>query len=286
MSPELFKTYLIDLSKELNNTTGLNIPVLNGFKLSHLLWADDLVLVSLDKKTLQELIDRVHNFCQEWGLTVNIGKTAIMVFNNGGKHLLESRTFKYGDMPIPSARSYCYLGITFNLSGTFTLATDELRKKGLKAYFAFKRMIDLTALSPKTVFKLFDAPVVPVLSYGSSIWLQNSQFAKALLRHTDRKTKLRQMVSDPMEKMHLKFLIWTLLVHSKCSNMTCYGDSGRYPLFIQLAKQATSYFNRLNTLDAGDDDSLVRHAFAEQRDGKLEWFTNMVKLQEVAGYKL
>ena len=56
MSPELFKTYLIDLSKELNNTTGLNLPVLNGFKLSHLLWADDLVIVSLDKKTLQELI--------------------------------------------------------------------------------------------------------------------------------------------------------------------------------------------------------------------------------------
>ena len=286
MSPELFKTYLIDLSKELNNTTGLNLPELNGFKLSHLLWADDLVLVSLDKKTHQELIDRVHHFCQEWGLTVNIGKTAIMVFNKGGKHLLESRTFKYGDMPIPSARSYCYLGITFNLSGTFTLATDELRKKGLKAYFALKRMIDLTALSPKTVFKLFDALIVPVLSYGSSIWLQNSQFAKALLRHTDRKTKLRQMVSDPMEKMHLKFLKWTLLVHSKCSNMTCYGDSGRYPLFIQLAKQATSYFNRLNTLDAGDDDSLVRHAFAEQRDGKLEWYTNMTKLQEVAGYTL
>ena len=130
MSPELFKTYLIDLYKELNNTTGLNLPVLNGFKLSHLLWADDLVLVSLDKKTLQELIDRVHHFCQNWGLTVNIGKTAIMVFNKGGKHLLESRTFKYGDMPIPSARSYCYLGITFNLSGTFTLTTDELRKKG------------------------------------------------------------------------------------------------------------------------------------------------------------
>ena len=87
-----------------------------------------------------------------------------------------------------------------------------------------------------------------------------------------------------MEKMHLKFLKWTLLVHNKCSNMTCYGDSRRYPLFIQLAKQATSYFNRLNSLDAGDDNSLVRHAFAEQRDGKLEWFTNMTKLQEVAGY--
>ena len=36
MSAELFKTYFIDLSKELNNTTGLNnLQELNGFKLSH-----------------------------------------------------------------------------------------------------------------------------------------------------------------------------------------------------------------------------------------------------------
>jgi hypothetical protein len=75
-----------------------------------------------------------------------------MVFNKSGKHLLESHTFKYGDISVPSARSYCYLGIIFSLSGSFAMATDELRKKGLKAYFALKRMIDLSALTPKIVF--------------------------------------------------------------------------------------------------------------------------------------
>ena len=283
MSPELFKTYLLDMSNELNKTDNLNVPELNGIRLSHLLWADDLVLLSLDKESLQELINRVHSFCLEWGLTVNIKKTAVMVFNKTGKHLLESHTLNYGETRVPSARSYCYLGIVFSLSGSFAMATDELRKKGLKAYFALKRMIDLSALSPRIVFKLFDALILPVVSYGSAIWLQGSQFARSMLRDSNNKSKLKQMVTDPMEKLHLKFLKWTLLVHKKCANMPCYGDSGRYPLFIKLAKHATSYFNRLDSLNTAEDNSLVRHAFAEQKCGKLSWYTNMTKLLNVAG---
>ena len=163
------------------------------------------------------------------------------------------------------------------------MATGELRKKGLKAYFALKRMIDLSALTPKIVFKLFDALILPIVSYGSVIWLQSTQCTKTILRSTTNKTKLRQMAADPMERLHLKFLKWTLLVHKKCSNLACYGDSGRYPLYIRLAKQATSYFNRLDSPDAGENSTLVRHAFAEQKKSRLGWYTNMKKLLDVAG---
>ena len=133
MSPELFKIYLLDLSRDLNEITGLEIPNLNGELISHLLWADDLVLLALDQRSLQILINKVHLFCEQWGLSVNISKTAIMVFNKTGRQLQESHGFKYGTIAIPSARIYCYLGIVFNLNGSTTAATDELRKKGLKA---------------------------------------------------------------------------------------------------------------------------------------------------------
>ena len=104
-----------------------------------------------------------------------------------------------------------------------------------------------------------------------------------MLRSTTNKTKLRQMAADPMERLHLKFLKWTLLVHKKCSNLACYGDSGISPLYIRLAKQATSYFNRLDSPDAGENSTLVRHAFAEQKKSRLGWYTNMKKLLDVAG---
>ena len=96
MSLELFKIYLLDLSIDLNDMIGLNLPELNGVMISHLLWADDLVLLALDAKSLQTLINRVYHFCEEWGLSVNISKTAIMVFNKASRQLQESLQFKYG----------------------------------------------------------------------------------------------------------------------------------------------------------------------------------------------
>ena len=105
MSPKLFKIYLANLSIDLNDTFGQEVPILNEITVSHLLWADDLVLVALDFHSLQVLIDRVHYFCEEWGLSVDISKTAIMVFNRTGRQLQESHGFKYGSTHIPSART-------------------------------------------------------------------------------------------------------------------------------------------------------------------------------------
>ena len=284
MSPELFKTYLLDLSIDLNDVLGLDIPNLNGKLISHLLWADDLVLLALDQRSLQVLIDKVHTFCEQWGLSVNISKTAIMVFNKTGRQLQESHGFKYGTITIPSARTYCYLGIVFNLNGSTTAATDELRKKGLKAYFALKSIINLGELSTRSVFKLFDALILPVVSYGCQTWLQETNFVKAVIGEANGKLVLQKLATDPLEKLHLRFLKWTLQVHRKCSNLACYGDSGRFPLVIQLSKQVISYFNRLHALDQTRSDSLVRHAFAEQRANKFTWYQNTIKIMELSGH--
>ena len=57
MSPELFKLFIHDLSTKLEEIEELNLPLLDGFKVSHLLWADDLVLLALDVTSLQKLLD-------------------------------------------------------------------------------------------------------------------------------------------------------------------------------------------------------------------------------------
>ena len=80
-SPELFKIFLLDLSSDLGSITDINLPVLNSFKISHLLLADDLVLLALNGPSLQRLIDAIKDYCTQWGLTVNISKTAVIIFN-------------------------------------------------------------------------------------------------------------------------------------------------------------------------------------------------------------
>ena len=87
MSPELFKLYILDFSekmKDIENT--LSLPSLNESKLSHLLWADDLVLLALNKDSLQALLNQIREFCHNWGLVVNMTKTEVMIFNSSGKN--------------------------------------------------------------------------------------------------------------------------------------------------------------------------------------------------------
>ena len=67
LSPELFKIYINNLSDSLNNINGIEVPTLNGKKVSHLLWADDLVLLALNKESLQSLVNVLQEYCVEWG---------------------------------------------------------------------------------------------------------------------------------------------------------------------------------------------------------------------------
>jgi exonuclease III len=285
MSPELFKCYLIGLSEDLNsNLSDLDLLDLNGMIISHLLWADDLVLLALSKESLQLLIDRVHAYCEEWGLTVNLSKTAVMVFSNSGRQLQESYGFKFGSETIPSTKMYCYLGIVFSLTGSFTKAQDELRKKGLRAYFSLKRLIDLNQLTSKSVFRLFDALILPVCSYGCQVWLPSTAFFKMMALEKirmDSVNSLKNLAKEPLEQIHLKFLKWTMSVHKKTINLACWGDSGRMPLVLTLSKQVLDYFNRLKAMDTAKEESLVRHAFVEQRTLNLEWYNNVNKAANI-----
>ena len=91
VSPELFKIYIHKLSMELN----VNVPELNGKPISHLLWAEDIVLLARDKKSLQRIIEKLESYCENWRLEVSISnysmsKPAIMIFNKSGRKLKES----------------------------------------------------------------------------------------------------------------------------------------------------------------------------------------------------
>eukprot|EP00116_Pleurobrachia_bachei_P008043 sb/3468305/ len=167
LSPELFKMYVHELSVRLNREAGSSSPSLAGKHISHLLWADDLVLMALNPASLQRLINVLEEYCEEWGLSVNLKKTEVMVFNKSAVKLKESEGFIYKGQRIPSAKTYCYLGVTFTLNGSFKLNEVKLKQKALRAVFSIKKQIDFSAISPRTALKLFDSLVLPVASYCS-----------------------------------------------------------------------------------------------------------------------
>ena len=143
MSQELFKCLIHDLSEELINLEDVEVPVLNSERITHLLWADDLVLLALTPRSLQKMLNTLQSYCTEWGLSVNISKTAVMVFNRSGRLLNESKNFFYGEIPISPAREYTYLGVVFTLNGSYKVAQANLRQRALRGYFSLKSMINL-----------------------------------------------------------------------------------------------------------------------------------------------
>ena len=57
-----------------------NFPELSKIPQCHPLWADDLVLLPVDAKTVQFQINVLEKFCRQSGIEINDLKTEIVVF--------------------------------------------------------------------------------------------------------------------------------------------------------------------------------------------------------------
>ena len=79
--------------------------------ISHLLWADDLILLSLNPITTQIQLDMLTNFCNEWGIEINELKTKTVIFNSKYTDSEANLKFYLNGTLLDIVDSYCYLGI-------------------------------------------------------------------------------------------------------------------------------------------------------------------------------
>lgn len=301
LSPDLFKIFLSDLSPLLEHS---NCPQLMHKIVSHLLWADDLVILALDKNTLQIQLDSLINFCTKWGIEINISKTKLMIFNKGiykdisnnmdnsintsshtaysvdGLHSTHqannSEAFYLGDRMLEEVDTYCYLGINIHNSGSLAHVRQELRKKAMRSLYYLKRTVNKTKLSIRSLCTLFDSLIKPVVLYGAPLWCPSMSVVKSICKqisstasNIDHASLLRKTSLINCEKVHLNFLKWALGVNRLASNLGSWGETGRYPLVYECLNLTLKYVKRLQSLD---NNSLVFLAFKEQQTLKLEWF--------------
>ena len=274
LSPELFKIFSHDLSVSLNSVT-TGIPVLNECLVSHLFWADDLVLLALDEKSLQHLVNILSIYCTDWGLTINPKKTKILIFNKSGRSLAPKDNITLHGKPIEVTSSYCYLGIVFVPSGKFKVAINELKKKALRASFKLRSIISRHNLSPSSLFKLFDALIVPILTYCSQVLFPETKFSELITKTCNpnnneswKQLWLSKIAKDPHELLHLSYIKWVLGVHKKSTNLACWTEAGRLPLGIKMANLFYNYC--LRSVDS-PDNTLLFHTVKEQKSINLKW---------------
>ena len=99
----------------------------------------------------------------------------------------------------------------------------------------------MRAVNKLALLQLFDALILPVASYGSPVWLLSTGAVKAFLSKKYGTDILKAVAADPLERIHLTFLKWTLSVGKRTSNTAIWGDTGRSPLVLLQLKHVFLY---------------------------------------------
>ena len=169
LSPDLFKIFISDLYKLLEIK---DCPSLSNIPISHLLWADDLILLALTPEAAKKQLNILANFCNEWGIDVNQSKTKCVVFGNDKNNSNTEPKFYLQDKLLENLDSYCYLGILLHKSGELRSAQASLKLKAMRAVFGLKRTIIRSKITFKAAATLFDS----LIKTNCFIWRTNVHF--------------------------------------------------------------------------------------------------------------
>ncbi len=185
LSPLLFNLFIEDIKFEFD--AKCDQVCLADKQLSHLLYADDLLLISTSQSGLQRCLDKIQAYFSRFKLSVNLKKSNIMVFNKTGKipkHLL----FRIGKDQVDFATRYKYLGTLLSSSGSYKPAIENLNEKSRKAYFSLLTILKNIDFDQGVCLKIFDTAIKPILTYNSEFWTQLSSQQIKIFRKIENVT--------------------------------------------------------------------------------------------------
>ena len=223
ISPILFCFFLNDLKDYVTEDShGIDLYIC---KLFLLMFADDLVLFADSKVGLQRLINKLAMYCKTFKLKVNLGKTNIIVFRNGG-YLSSYEKWYFEGIPIRVVTYYKYLGLVVSSRLSWYACQKTLAEQASKALFAVKRnLMQLGTLSVDLLFKIFDTKILPILTYGAEIWCNHE--------------------GKDVEKVHHDFCKYVLKVSRLTPNVFVRGELGRYTIDAIRTEILVKYWLKL-----------------------------------------
>ena len=83
------------------------------------------------------MLNTLKLYTEKNGMSINVDKTKVMVFNKNGRHIRKS--FPYGENKIDSTRQYKYLGFLITPSGEINSSLKDLKDRALRAFIKVKK---------------------------------------------------------------------------------------------------------------------------------------------------
>ena len=118
---------------------------------------------------MQKLLVILSEFCEKWGMSVNMQKTKLIVFRNGGI-IKQNEKCYFNGHEIESVPYYKYLGLLFSSRLSWSPAQEMLAQQASKAMYFIDKVNFECEFSFKTSKELFNKCIKPILIYGSEIW--------------------------------------------------------------------------------------------------------------------
>lgn len=265
LSPTLFSLYLNDMVNIFDSTCD---PIqIENMKLSALMYADDIVLLSESAEGLQSCLNKLSNYCEIWNLSVNIEKSQVMIFNKSGKVFKKIR-FIYDNSELEITDEYKYLGVLFKPSGSFTKANEYLCKKARKALFCIYKTLFSDKLNILPSVKLFDTCVKPILLYCSEILCLDT-----LLK--ENSTIESRHFLYPQTKIQIRFIKHILGVSKTASNYAVLGEVGMIPCSADALKLSVGFWYHINN---SSSDSLSHKIYQSGSLNNSDWYREKLKL--------
>ena len=278
LSPKLFNLYIDDITDIFDEHCD---PVdLQNETISHLLYADDLIIFSKTEMGLKHSLQNLEDYCREWQLGINVTKSKILIFNSTGRKL-KSDQFRLQGNPLEVADSYCYLGIIFFPSGSFRHAPKKLREKAQKAMFPLYSIISQFQILPSHSLNLFQSFVKPIALYNAENWAVLSEHQIKSIE-TRKNSLLSYIIDSEPEKVAKKFLKYILGLNRSATSLAVLGESGHFPFLVQGFISVLKFWHRISNMNA---NTLVNKALLTQMNEttQSEWLKTIHFLLKYLG---
>ena len=170
-SPIIFSLYINNLVSYLREHCSHGIFITNDIPdIYCLMYADDVANCADTAYNLQLHLNAVAKFCEDTGMQINMNKTEIIVFRNGGPLRNYEMWFLNGQK-VKVVSVYKYMGLLFTPKLSWTAAKSKLVAQARKAFFSIKQFqVPFGYFTHSDIFKLYDTMVVPILTFGAEIW--------------------------------------------------------------------------------------------------------------------
>ena len=226
-SPILFSLFINELANEIiqKGKHGISLSP-DLIQMLIMLFADDVILLSFTITGLQHQLNILNDTANNLGLVVNLSKSNIVVFRNGGHLALREKWF-YNGTRLAVVNQYKYLGVIFSTGLTFSYCLEDMASRAKKGVIGILKLLwTLAEQSPTLFFRLFDCQIQPMLTYGAEVW-------GIMADHST------------IERVHLFAIKRLLNVSTRTPSALVYGETGRYPLYIITYVKCIKYWLNL-----------------------------------------